>query len=97
MLQDHRTFYFFAALGSLCLFANSSAVAKQKSVIPTARTSANKTDCVAVSQALYGQAETLSKRTKQIIPREFVRVAADLDEFCAGGDFRKAPGLALTG
>jgi hypothetical protein len=47
-------------------------------------------DCAATSKALYGRAEFLSKRTKQIIPREFVRVWADLDDSCDAGDFEKA-------
>jgi len=39
---------------------------------------------------LYRKAESLSKRTKQIIPREFARVAANLDEFCGEENFEKA-------
>jgi len=50
----------------------------------------NKNDCIAVAEALYEQAETLSKRTKQVIPREFARVASNLDEACGEGDFDKA-------
>jgi hypothetical protein len=87
-----------AALGPLCVFATSSVVGrqkssvvgKQKSVTPTDRTPADKHECIAVSQALYGQAKTQSRRTKQIIPREFVRVASNLDEFCGEEDFEKA-------
>jgi hypothetical protein len=74
---------FFSALVSLCVFMTSSAVAKDDT--PT-----NKSDCLAVSQTLYRQAERLSKRTKQIIPREFARVAANLDEFCGEENFEKA-------
>jgi hypothetical protein len=47
-------------------------------------------DCIAVAEALYGQAKTLSKRTKQIIPREFTRVTSNLDESCGEEDFDKA-------
>jgi hypothetical protein len=64
--------------------------AKQTSVISTDRTPTNKNDCIAVAEALYGRAETLSKRTKQAIPREFARVASNLDESCGEGDFNKA-------
>jgi hypothetical protein len=53
-------------------------------------TPTNKSDCLAVSQTLYRQAERLSKRTKQIIPREFARVATNLDEFCGEENFEKA-------
>jgi len=53
-------------------------------------TPTSKSDCLAVSQTLYRQAERLSKRTKQIIPREFARVAANLDEFCGEENFEKA-------
>jgi hypothetical protein len=81
------------------VLATSSVVAKQKSVAPTMKqksitpidqTPTNKKDCLDVSQTPYGQVETLSKQTKQIIPREFVRVAANLDEFCGAEDFDKA-------
>jgi hypothetical protein len=63
---------------------------KQKPDIPTDRTPTNTNDCLAMSQALYGQAETLSRRTKQIIPRELARVASNLDESCGEEDFEKA-------
>jgi|SRR5215472_3524584 len=54
------------------------------------QTPTSKGDCIALSQALYRKAESLSKRTKQIIPREFARVAANLDEFCGEENFEKA-------
>jgi hypothetical protein len=87
-----------AASGAFCVLATSSVVAKhrsstaakQKSVAPTPRTPTDKNDCVAVSQSFYGQAKTLSRRAKQIIPREFERVASNLDEFCGEEDFEKA-------
>ena len=103
--QDFRlanTLYLFAVLCSLCVLANSSVVAKpakNRSVIvptakqesvPTDRTPRNKDDCLAVAQALSEQAKTLSKRTKHGVPREFTRVAADLDASCGEEDFRKA-------
>ena len=47
-------------------------------------------DCLAAAQALSEQAKTLSKRTKHGVPREFTRVAADLDASCGEEDFRKA-------
>jgi hypothetical protein len=50
----------------------------------------NQTDCAAMSKALYAQAEGLSKPSKAIIPREFVRVSADLDDACDAQDFAKA-------
>jgi len=74
---------FFSALVALCVFMTASAVARDDT--PT-----NKSDCLAVSQTLYRQAERLSKRTKQIIPREFAQVAANLDEFCGEENFEKA-------
>jgi hypothetical protein len=87
-----------AATGALCAFATSSVVAKhrssvaakQKSVAPTPRTPVDKNDCVAVSQSFYGQAKTLFRRIKHGIPREFERVASNLDEFCGEEDFEKA-------
>jgi hypothetical protein len=51
---------------------------------------ANKNDCDATARALDQQAERLSKRTGQIVPREFSRVASDLDDSCSAGDFAKA-------
>ena len=68
----------------------SSVVAKQESVAPTPRTPVDTNDCIAVSQAFYEQAETLSRRTKQVIPREFERVISKLDEFCGEEEFEKA-------
>ncbi len=61
-----------------------------KPVIPTDQTPTNKNDCLGVAQALYEQAETLSKRTKQAIPREFTRAASNLDKSCGEEDFDKA-------
>jgi len=46
--------------------------------------------CQRVGDALYRRAETLKKKTHKIIPREFARVAADLDNFCRDKDFKKA-------
>ena len=86
-------------LVSVCVFMPSPVVAKQKSASGTAKqnslirtdqTPVNKRDCIAVSEALYDEAERLSKRTKQIIPREFARVAANLDEFCGEEHFERA-------
>jgi hypothetical protein len=64
--------------------------AKPTPVISTDHIPTNKNDCLAVAQALYGRAETLSKRTKQMIPLEFTRVASNLDESCGEEDFSKA-------
>jgi hypothetical protein len=64
---------------------------KEKSITaPTARTPTDETDCIALSQAFYGHAKTLARRTKQSIPREFMRVVTNLDEFCGEEDFEKA-------
>ena len=67
-----------------------SVTAKQNPIISTDRTPTNKDDCIAMAQALYEQAKTLSKRMKQVIPREFTRVASNLDESCGQSDFDKA-------
>src|SRR5438552_528398 len=87
-----------AASSSLCVLAASSVAAKQRSsaatkekpVTLTPRTPADKSDCIAVSQVFYRQAKALSRRTKQIIPREFERVVSNLDVFCGEEDFEKA-------
>jgi hypothetical protein len=76
-----------------------SSAGKQRSVTPTTkpkpdirtdRAPTNTNDCLAVSQALYRQAEILSRRTKQVIPREFSRAASNLDESCGEENFEKA-------
>ena len=98
-LRLANTLYFLAVLSSLCVLANSSVVAKpakNRSVamvptaLPTHRTPSNQNDCLAVAQALNYKAKTLSKRTKQGIPREFTHVASDLDTSCSEQDFGKA-------
>jgi hypothetical protein len=78
------------ALGCLCVLPSFSMAAQQKRVTAAASAPGSQKDCAATSRALYGRAETLSKRTKQIIPREFERVSASLDDYCDAGDFEKA-------
>ncbi len=58
--------------------------------IPQSRTPVDKHDCIATAQAFYVQAGTVSRRTKQAIPREFERVISKLDEFCGEEEFEKA-------
>ena len=73
-----------AAAGSSCALPTSSVMAKHRSVAktakqsvtPTDRTPADKKDCIAVARTLYGNAEALSKQTKQVIPQEFTRVGS---------------------
>ena len=104
MPQDSRlanTLHLLAALGSLCVLATSliaAKPAKNRSVVvptakqgpaPTDRTPTNKDDCLAVAQARNEWAKTLSKR-QQGVPREFTRVASNLDESCGEEDFEKA-------
>ena len=68
----------------------SSVVASRELATPISRTPVDKYDCIAVSQAFYEQATTLSGRTKQAIPREFERVVSKLDELCGEEEFEKA-------
>ena len=70
--------------------AAPAAKEKPKPAVATDQTPTNKNDCLTVSQTLYERAEALSKRAKQSVPREFTRVAADLDASCGEEDFRKA-------
>jgi hypothetical protein len=86
-----------AAAGVLLMLAASPATAKRTKHVkekmitaPTARTPTDKTDCIALSQAFYGHAKALARGTKQGIPREFIRVVTNLDEFCGEEDFEKA-------
>jgi hypothetical protein len=68
----------------------SSVVASRELVAVTPRTPIDKYDCIAISQALYEQATTLSSRTKHAIPRDFERVVSKLDELCGEEEFAKA-------
>jgi hypothetical protein len=105
MLRNLRLaspFYLFAALCSLCVLATSPVVAKpakdRSIVVPTPKqgpvrtdlTPRNKNECLAVAQALNGHAKKLSQQTRQGIPREFTRVASDLDQSCGKEDFDRA-------
>jgi hypothetical protein len=49
-----------------------------------------KHDCAASSNTLCRQAEILSARTRQLIPREVARVSVDRDDFCDERDFAEA-------
>jgi hypothetical protein len=70
---------------------SSVVAAKEEQLItPRPRTPLDKHDCIAVAQAFYEQAGTLSRRKKQTIPREFERVISKLDEFCGEEEFEKA-------
>ena len=90
--------YFIAAP---CVLANSSVVARPAKNTPVAPspkqapvrtdlTPRDKNECLAVAQTLNEQAKRLSQQTKRGIPREFTRVASDLDQSCGAEDFKKA-------
>jgi hypothetical protein len=53
-------------------------------------TPVDKHDCIDVSQAFYRRAAKVAGRSKQGIPKEFERVAANLDVFCGEEEFDKA-------
>jgi hypothetical protein len=91
--------YLFAVLAPLCVLADLSVEAKpakdRSVVVPTSKqgpartdlTSRNRNDCLAVAQTLNEQAKRLSQQAKrQGVPREFARVASDLDQSCGAGD-----------
>jgi hypothetical protein len=92
----------FAVLCSMCVLANSSVVARpaknKSAVVPIAKqepvrtdlTPRNKTECLAVAQTLNDQAKGMSHQTKRVVPREFARVASNLDHSCGAEDFNKA-------
>jgi hypothetical protein len=95
--------YLFAVLAPLCVLANLSVEAKpakdRSVVVPASKqgpartdlTPRNRNDCLAVAQTLNEQAKRLSQQAKQRgLPREFARVASDLDQSCGAGDFQKA-------
>ena len=54
------------------------------------RSPTNKDECLKVSEDLYAGAARAGKRTHIVVPREFFRVASNLDDFCEQGDFQKA-------
>ena len=97
------TRYILAVVCSLCVLAISPVAAKpakdRSTVVPTPKqgpartdlTPRNRNDCLAVAQTLNEQAKRLSQQAKQRgLPREFARVASDLDQSCGAGDFQKA-------
>ena len=96
------TRYILAAVCSLCVLAISPVAAKpakdRSTVVPTPKqgpvrtdlTPRNRNECLAVAQALNEQAKKLSQQTKQGVPREFTRVASNLDHSCGAEDFNKA-------
>jgi hypothetical protein len=54
------------------------------------RTPNDKDECITLSQAFYEQGQSVYRRMKQSLSREFVRVATDLDRFCGEEEFDKA-------
>ena len=104
MLRNSRlaSTYIFAVVCSLCVLAISPVAAKpakdRSTVVPTPKqgpvrtdlTPRNRNECLAVAQALNEQAKKLSQQTKQGVPREFTRVASNLDHSCGAEDFNKA-------
>jgi hypothetical protein len=96
------TRYILAVVCSLCVLAISPVAAKpakdRSTVVPTPKqgpvrtdlTPRNRNECLAVAQALNEQAKKLSQQTKQGVPREFTRVASNLDHSCGAEDFKKA-------
>jgi hypothetical protein len=96
-----NTLYVFALLCSLFALANSSALARPAKNTPVAPppkegpvrtdlTPRNKNNCLAVAQTLDEQAKRLSQQTKRGIPREFTRVASDLNRSCGIEEFDRA-------
>ena len=92
---------FLAAMGTVCVLVNSSVVAKPAKNTPVAPppkqapvrtdlTPRDKNECLAVAQTLNEQAMKLSQQTKRGVPREFTRVASDLNQSCGAEDFNKA-------
>jgi hypothetical protein len=91
-----------AVICSLCVLAAAPVGAKPAKntppAVPTPKqgpvrtdlTPRNKNECLAVAQALNEQAKNLSQQTKQGVPREFTRVASNLDDSCGEEDFAKA-------
>jgi hypothetical protein len=92
---------FLAALGTVCVLANSSAVARpakntpvapppKQGPVPTDLTPRNQDECLAVAKTLNEQAKKLSQQAKRGVPSEFTRVASDLNRSCSAEHFDKA-------
>ena len=64
--------------------------AKNENPPMESRTPVDKHDCIDVSQAFYRRAASVATRTKHGIPKEFERVASNLDVFCGEEEFDKA-------
>jgi hypothetical protein len=105
MLRNPRlasALYFLAVLCSLFVLATSPVEAKPAKntspMVPTPKqgpvrtdlTPRNKSECFAVAQTLNERAKKLAHQTKQGAPREFARVASDLDHSCGEENFNKA-------
>ena len=60
------------------------------SVPAVAETQKDTNACLRTSNALYKRGEELHKKRRWQIPREFGRVASDLDEYCRNKEFKKA-------
>ena len=54
--------------------------ARQTGTIRTDLTPGNKNECFAVARTLKEQVAKLSRQTKRDVPREFTRVASDLNQ-----------------
>jgi hypothetical protein len=70
-------------LAGALMFASTLAVLSAPAPTDTA-------SCLRINEELYNQAKALHKRTKLIIPREFARVNAALDDYCEAMEFEKA-------
>ena len=105
MLRSPRlpnTLRFLTALRTVFVLAIAPVAAKPAKntspMVPTPKqgpvrtdlTPRNKDQCLAVAQTLNERAKKLSQQTKQGVPREFTRVASNLDHSCGAEDFNKA-------
>jgi hypothetical protein len=64
--------------------------AKNENAALETRTPVDKHDCIDVSQTFYRRAASAAGRAKHGIPKEFERVASNLDVFCGEEEFEKA-------
>ena len=60
------------------------------SVPATAQAQKDTNSCLRTSNALYKRGEELHKKRRWEIPREFARVASNLDDYCRDREFKKA-------
>ena len=81
LLARFLPIFFMAFLASVTL---------RLSIPAAAQVQKDSNACLRTSNTLYKRGEELHKKRRWQIPREFGRVASDLDQYCRDKEFKKA-------